>query len=1075
MPLKFAELRKLERILIHEGSSKDASEILPETSLWLNSSHVPEHFNEPIAKLAAVTRNLENKRAAEIALGALAFVRRELKNNESRCLAVLRFAQQRVEAIKDDGNYWANVILDADDEENARALFEAAIGDTSYSEQDLINTARAFVQSHNEANSIFGRLAADLDVLVGILEDASSDEYVEIARAALTYFAETADAIPDDLGILGLLDDVYIVQQAVNKIRLGRASLTAYLEDRIRRWPFLKNLEFTVDGRPTPASDYILANSALLLDVLEPNASSTVVLVPDAGPLPYLLGFVATLAQMSKVVKSDGAILQRGDRLIDRDGKGEVVFKGYLREEDLTLVSCDPQLATHVEVVHPAKGRKPEMLHKIPIAELGNFRQTAMGDNQRRRSTSNINIDEREAGPLEQLFGSSTPLPFLDPHLPFVLVVAPIETTKRLSKDLELFGVAARDVVPTGQLRREEDGFDISRWSTLGTGGEPILCVVRSVDEAYEVVASSPFESRRVSAVVTTVQPGSADVSQLVRIVELGVGVLAFVAPEDSDTLEVFADRDLSFWSWDKDWFELLYRPRVEASTEHTLIAYERDLNQRFRVTNQVEMVQLDELSELTTLLGTMGQGHNADNEPLMNWVRQAWWILPRFFRCLTPITQDALVEFEKAIGNLASARRANQYRWSEESMNDGAKIVELFERTLMMLAQCNPKHERLISLATENPGATVWVPQRDRALVTEELADAEVRVLSGNVSEGEQTFRIIPAWYGRSRMEALAFASSYERQTLLLYDPEVEWFRKAKQRHERTISKTRELATRYSAIPIDKQEYSPPHLVPVVGSRFDDLDEVLRKSIYSFVDQTRRDTDEQVSATVVGFVGGSWAAFTPAHRIVVVSHLINAQGGDDEVESTIVADLRVGDTILLLRGSDRDAIRERANLSLSEETISAADTWKRALRTYVKANPSLEDLRQKLSRAGCEKSVQTIRTWISNDYAIGPQQAPSVIAAIAETTGSTELFAGQEKCLVAIRAVRGAHSAAGRWLAKRVIERAREWAEAGATPDDLVELEDQLVMVTVDFVDASQTEVPTHLVNQLQSSPWHG
>ena len=148
---------------------------------------------------------------------------------------------------------------------------------------------------------------------------------------------------------------------------------------------------------------------------------------------------------------------------------------------------------------------------------------------------------------------------------------------------------------------------------------------------------------------------------------------------------------------------------------------------------------------------------------------------------------------------------------------------------------------------------------------------------------------------------------------------------------------------------------------------------------------------------------------------------------------------------------------------------------WKRALRTYVKANPSLEDLRQKLSRAGCEKSVQTIRTWISNDYAIGPQQAPSVIAAIAETTGSTELFAGQEKCLAAIRVVRGAHSAAGRWLAKRVIERAREWAEAGATPDDLVELEDQLVMVTVDFVDASQTEVPTHLVNQLQSSPWHG
>ena len=92
----------------------------------------------------------------------------------------------------------------------------------------------------------------------------------------------------------------------------------------------------------------------------------------------------------------------------------------------------------------------------------------------------------------------------------------------------------------------------------------------------------------------------------------------------------------------------------------------------------------------------------------------------------------------------------------------------------------------------------------------------------------------------------------------------------------------------------------------------------------------------------------------------------------------------------------------------------------------------------------------------------------------VAVTTGSRDLRDRQEECLTAIREVRSAHSEAGKWLAKQVVERAREWTDAGATPDDLVELEEQLVMVTVDFLDAKSTEIPTKLINRLQSSTWH-
>ena len=84
---------------------------------------------------------------------------------------------------------------------------------------------------------------------------------------------------------------------------------------------------------------------------------------------------------------------------------------------------------------------------------------------------------------------------------------------------------------------------------------------------------------------------------------------------------------------------------------------------------------------------------------------------------------------------------------------------MELFERVLISLCDRNPKYERLISLAMDYPDATVLVAERDRERVTEALAGADVQVTSRDVVEEGVELRIIPAWYGQSRMARLAFA----------------------------------------------------------------------------------------------------------------------------------------------------------------------------------------------------------------------------------------------------------------------------------------------------------------------------
>ena len=1068
MALTFAELGKLERLLISEGAGCEASVELNRTNEWLRNGEFGTVIKEPLIRLAEAARNADNKTAAEIALGSLILVRREFECDEGRCHSVLRFAQQRVDAIENRNLYWANVVLSARDEEDARALFDAAIGDRSYSTQELIAAATDFASRHQGENSILGRLAADLSRLVEVVEGGKASEPTEIARAALLYFAEKADAIPDDFGLVGLLDDAFIVQQAAEAMFPERANLTAYLEDSITRWPFLRNLRFDIDDRPNLISDYMLVNSALLLHLLAAEGGSTVVLVDDIGPLPYLLAIVGALANISEVADAGRATLKRGDRLMDRDGTGEAVFNRYYREEGTSLVICDAQVATHAQVVHPARRNASEILQTIPVAELGNFRRTATGVDKRTRNVIKVAVGDREAGPLEQLLGTTTPI-MLDPRSPVVLVVAPIQKTRRMAENLKLFGGLARDVVPTGQLRRTEDGFDIEHWSTRGIGGEPMLCVVRSVDEAYEAVVSLPFERRRVSTVIAPVRPDSPDSSQLVRIHDSGVSVLAFASPQDPDAPDIFGGREFSFWLWDVAWFGQLYWPRIDSSTQ-PIVAYERRLRQRLGTKNQVAIVPFDALSAITCVLVELDQD-GEDNEPLMDWMKRAWLLLLRFCRWLTPIGHDTRVEFAAAILELASQHHANRYRWSPRQLTKGKKIVELFEGALSLIGDRNPKHERLISLASVSPGATVWVPERDRAPVTKALADVDVRVLSRDLGEQDAELRVIPGWYGRYAMEKLAFASRFERQTLLLYEPEVEWFKRAQQRRERAISKVKGLVSRYAAIPLTESEPAPLSLVSPDSKRFGDVDDVFRKSIDRFVDRRRRDTGELVPATVVGFMGGSWAAFTLNHRVILVRDVVDGRDDNTEIAPATVSDLRVGDLVLLLRESTRDAVRERASVSLSERTVRAADLWKRALRIYTRTHPNLEELREKLKRAGCAKSVQTIRAWITHDYMIGPQQAESVIPAIAVVTHNTELRDRADECLAAISVVRSSHVTAGKWLANRVIERAKEWTEAGAMPDDLIELEERLVIATIDFVDTVRKEVPMTLVNRLQAS----
>ena len=98
----------------------------------------------------------------------------------------------------------------------------------------------------------------------------------------------------------------------------------------------------------------------------------------------------------------------------------------------------------------------------------------------------------------------------------------------------------------------------------------------------------------------------------------------------------------------------------------------------------------------------------------------------------------------------------------------------------------------------------------------------------------------------------------------------------------------------------------------------------------------------------------------------------------------------------------------------------------------------------------------------------IGPRSADDIRAILLVTRDET-LHSTMTSCLEAISHLRGLHLRTARVLAARVIDRARQWLDAGAVPDELIEVEARLVLAVVQSSQGNVIEVPRSIANRLQ------
>jgi len=388
---------------------------------------------------------------------------------------VTNFALNRIKTLLGEKPIWSIPNLTEQDRYDALSLFEASKGDKTYTEEELINSTEEIIEKHRNSPLIFGRLAHDLEILVDEIRNEDTDpENREIARAALTYLVYAADAIPDDLGLVGFLDDAMVVHEAISKVMPTRSALTQLLDTLISDYPFLTNLRLESSKGDCTPSEFVLLNALMILQGTRIDAehANYAIIVTDTEPLPFFLAFILGICEVWNL-QSNSEIpkFEYQQRLVHRSSGAEAIFINYCRKENQNYVPCKNTEATHFRVEAPGKG-KDRLTRMWNIDSISCYRRSNRQSDTLKKGKLIPGTHKLDIGPIERLFSRTHPL-ILAGERKQIVVVGPIKSNEFLASEICLHKKTATTSITNGQSHsffgRRDSTQDLEhRWCWWG-------------------------------------------------------------------------------------------------------------------------------------------------------------------------------------------------------------------------------------------------------------------------------------------------------------------------------------------------------------------------------------------------------------------------------------------------------------------------------------------------------------------------------------------------------------------------------------------------------------------------------
>ena len=1024
----------------------------------------------------------------DVVRGALAFCieissQSQNPNKNIAALTVARVAHWAVQRVEEIGgkkvSFSPPALSDEEKKQAENMLLEFALGN-DLKEAELIEPALKVVEEIRTSvrPSFYKRFHENVDFLVRVVKEPSAEEEKRsYALAALKYIVHEDDVIHDSLGVLGYIDDFFVIETAVELIEPGRQPWKNLIDKIFSHWPFLKHLGVRGSGKTNILiPEYYPINAALNCHAL---------IGKDVKPIKVVVEPVSESASLfaALIGALDIYDKEKSDKALALDFKPGQKVK-----------SSDGSISefTGIEIVYgkemfglrqyPKKGGKvnPAINYRT-IEELNLL--TPVDDSRVPRGRIHDSMDsvEKSIPALERIL--DMPMGNINQNTnSCVLVVDQVRRVKDFAETVTIYEQPVKNIVSIASIGVDES--KLTHFSHTLKSNKPTIVVAPNLMIAKNFVRNTDREIKQIivqSQSATTLK--KAHLWQPIK--QAGLPTLVFLGAEATDDLDDFNENDYSLWEWEPRDIQKLYWENTE-DNDDLIVSWTNQIQRADFSAPDIEVISQENLEKSWKLSEELARCVRAREDLPESLDRFAGLIFSTLHLLMTDplsITTQSrgVVRFEEVKGLWQSGDVA-RYCTDKEHEIIWMLIEEIGHLTAALMIE-NPKHKKILEMSDKDPSLQVLLGQRKiNSGVSGSLSTPNVNYINRVTPSRETTSPLLlPAWTSRARMKKYFLPKISNQLSMILYEKEFHRYEQfvndCRRRKQARVAQANRTAFFpeikgwiNSGPPVDvatnpvEVESPPPSEAELFGQ------EQERRIQRQLVRDASGEKGDQVSqARLVVFNLVQHAFFTPHYQAQTVTHLLDGAATENEqnIQYKKVDNLVPGDAILFSVGRETDVIKEAADKKLNKTDRATADMWRQALKTYKrKHNLKTSELHAKMKSCGFDKTAQTLRLWLDNEDLIGPSSPSQDLQIILDATKDETLSVNLERAVAAIEKVRSAHKQASRAWAKKIVKKAAEICSDfdGGT----AELGENACLVRVNHVLDDVVEVRTAKTNRL-------
>ena len=633
--------------------------------------------------------------------------------------------------------------------------------------------------------------------------------------------------------------------------------------------------------------------------------------------------------------------------------------------------------------------------------------------------------------------------------------------------------------------------FDIFPWGTVGPDGEirpvdqfqvvgePVIAVSRVLQDIASAGKQASIGTKAV--LIDGARSVVGDLQALDDLAERQ-RVVILASPDEVREIGILNDRGIPVWHLDPSEI-MLGEARPEQRSRQSLVGRTVRTADIWANGNVITVnCNHYNIQKAAEILERVAGRINQAEENL-----EAERLVAGLYKALIEISESCLgvdPQLRSGLDEIRDDLHGNQMWIDRADVEAMENILSLLANAADNDAEPSEKGERLREILSEVNGR--W------AILTRSSASADsIREALGELDDSIQVLPsqavgrsdewdgvILLSWPGQQRFNRLSNRAVTRDTRVLVYPFEASWLSNHQIRESRLRSANQmDSESRGTILGID------PDLLPKLTSASPPRQTKSRDQDQPILDFERRlsgrrvsqhlpagDTGETRPARLIEFYGGCHIFASELSQVHVLNSLVD--GGSQtgkQIQPVSTAQLSVDDFVMFRAGGGGEFVRLLATTEMGVDEYvrlrAIAEGWKQTVRTLGRTP---NEVRANLAKHGLERTLPTIRDWLSDPDLIAPA-SESDLNIIAEAASDPQLLDSLGTVKDAISRIRGAHVIAGNKLTKLILSEIR---------GHLTELDGQPIRVSFSFgqawivqvaaVNTDWQECPADQVNRL-------